>query len=166
MTRLLPFLMVLVTTVASAKDLSEFSEPSDDYLVTARHVSEGPIVNGQIVMWVGKVEDVSVRQRADGATTLEWFCEQHLFEVAPQLPLVEPLLLKAEPTGHFVITLHLPTLSVSEVEEKIVKSLKSPAWVLVRGEPVFAEEWKGIKAVFLHSLTATVSDTVKVELAK
>lgn len=166
MTRLLPFLFALIASAASAKDLGQFSVPTDDYLATARHVFEAPKVEGQIVMWVGKVEDVSVRQRPDGATTLEWFCEQHSFEGDPKLPLAEPLLLKAEPSGYFVITLHLPTLSVAEVEEKIVKPLKSPAWVLVRGEPVFSEPWKGVNAVFLHSLAATVSDTVKVELAK
>ena len=36
-----------------------------------------------------------------------------------------------------MVSLNLPTLSVKEAKEKMVAQLKSPAWVLVRGEPVF-----------------------------
>ena len=99
-------------------------------------------------------------------TVLEWFCEQHPFKSAPKLPLVEPLLLQTEPVGHFVVTVNLPTLSVTEVQEKILKPLKGPTWVIVRGEPEFVRTWKGVKAVFLHSRAAGFSDTLKVELLK
>jgi hypothetical protein len=163
-----PFLCILafLAGAAGAADLAQFYAPGDDFRATARHVSEAPIDRSQVVMWVGKVVDVSVHRRQDGVTVLEWLCEQHPFVSAPGMPLAEPLLLKREPAGHFVVTFNLPTLSVAEAREKIVKPLKSPAWVLVRGEPVFAETRKGMKAVFLHSRAATVSDTLKVELVK
>lgn len=166
MTRLLPYLLAFLSAVAGAKEFPQFSSSGDDFLATAQQVSEKPIVDGQVVVWVGKVVDVSVYRKDDGATAIEWTCEQHPFQSLPEMPLTEPLRVKPEATGHFVVTLNLPDLSVAEAEEKLVKSLKSPAWVLVRGEPVFAEARKGIKAVFLHSLAAALSDTLKVEIAK
>jgi len=160
------YLLAFFASVASAADLKQFASPGDDLQVTARKVSETPIVRGPPVVWVGKVLDVSVRRRDDGVTVLEWFCEQHPFRSAPKLPLVEPLLLKTEPAGHFVVTIQLPNLSVTEVQEKIVKPLKAPTWVVVRGEPVLVRAWKGTRAVFVHAIAAGFSDKLQVELPK
>jgi hypothetical protein len=161
---LLPVLFL--AGAASATDLGQFLSASDDFRVTARQVSAAPLATGRIVMWVGKVVDVSVSRKEGGPTVVEFLCEQHPFASTPKLPLADPLRLKAKPAGHFVLTLNLPTLSVAEAEEKVVKPLNSPAWVLIRGEPLFAETRKGTNAVFLHARNATVADTLRVDLVR
>ena len=166
LTRLLASSLIFLAGAASATDLGQFLSAGDDIVVTAQQVSAAPIDTSRVVMWVGKVVDVSVSRKDGGPTVVEFLCEQHPFASAPRLPLADPLRLKAGPTGHFVLTLNLPTLSIAEAQEKVVKPLKSPAWVLVRGEPQFAAARKGMKAVFLHARNATVMDTLRAELVK
>jgi hypothetical protein len=166
LTRLLASSLLFLAGAASATDLGQFLSAGDDFRVSAQQVSAAPIDASRIVMWVGKVVDVSVSRKEGGPTVVEFLCEQHPFALAPKLPLADPLRLKAGPTGHFVLTMNLPTLSVAEAQEKVVKPLKSPAWVLIRGEPQFTGTRKGMKAVFLHARNATIASALQVELVK
>lgn len=159
---LLAFLLLSATTLASAVDYSTFANQDDNFTITAAELTAANAENGPVLVWLGKVLGVSVYKNKDGITTIEWFCEQHPFYSEPNVPLSEPFAVQPIATGHFVVTLNLPTLTVKEAKKKMVDQLESPAWVLVRGEPVFVRAYKGTKAVFLHSLNAAISDTMKV----
>ena len=163
MLRIIILFSLLCSNSASAADLSAFFVDGDNRDITASKVIESKEEPDTIIMWVGKVSDISVYVNDDGATAIEWFCEQYPFAKQPTQPFEDPLMLLPDSSGHFVVTLNLPDLSVSEVKEKIIEPLESPSWVLVRGEPVLIRSYKGTPSVFLHSLGATVSDTLKVE---
>ena len=160
---LLACIFVLSATLASAADYSGFASYGDNFVVTADELIEANAEEGPILVWLGKVLDVSVYKKKDGTTAIEWFCEQHPFDSEPNIPLAEPFIVQSNATGHFVVSLNLPTLSVKEAKEKMVAQLKSPAWGLVRGEPIFVRAYKGTSAVFLHSLNAAISDTMSVK---
>src|ERR1700741_3957033 len=102
LTRLLASSVVFLAGAASATDLGQFLSAGDDFVITAEQVSSAPIDTSRVGMWVGKVVDVSVRRKEGGPPVVEFLCEQHPFASAPQLPLADPLRLKAKPTGHFV----------------------------------------------------------------
>lgn len=163
MLRIIVFLSIFYSSCVSAADLSAFLVEGDNTHITAADVIETNAERKAVIMWLGKVLDISVYVNDDGATAVEWFCEQYPFAKQPTQPFEDPLMILPETSGNFVVTLNLPTLSVSEAKEKIIGALKSPTWVLVRGEPVFIRSYKGTPAVFLHSLNAAFSDTLKVE---
>jgi hypothetical protein len=160
---LLVCFLVIFTAHSRAGDYSSFASAGDSFAVSASQLIDGNTKEAPILVWLGKVLDVSVYTNKDGVTAIEWFCEQHPFNSEPKLPLSEPFIVQANASGHFVVSLNLPTLSIAEAKEKVVAPLKSPAWVLVRGESVFVRAYKGTNAVFLHSLNAAVSDTMSVK---
>lgn len=159
---LLACIFVLFATFARAGDYSAFASPEDNFKVTAIQLIEENVEKGSVLVWLGKVVDASVYKNKDGAT-IEWLCEQHSFNSDVHIPLAEPFIVKATATGHFVVILNFPMMSVEEAKEKIVAPLKSPAWILARGEPQFVRSYKGTSAVFLHPIKAIVSDTMRVE---
>lgn len=163
---ILALMLAFFACHAWADDYANFSAAGDNFVSTASQLLESNLKEKAAVVWLGKVLDVSIYKNKDGATSIEWLCEQHAFDSKPNLPLKEPFIVRSVPSGKFVITLNLPTLTIDEAKEKVVNGLKSPSWILVHGEPVFVQKFKESNAVYLHSLNAAISDTMVVKYAK
>ena len=162
MFRALILVFALNSAVAGTPDYEDFLKEGDDIVTSANEIIHNDLKRNGVLVWIGQVIDVSISKNEDGATSIEWFCEQYPLEKPLPTRLKEPLRVEGKSTGNFVLTLSLPNLSIEQAREKIADQLESPTWVLVRGEAVYVKPYKGIPAVYLHSLNAALSDTLEV----
>ncbi|MEO7622494.1 MAG: hypothetical protein ABIS30_05455 [Gallionella sp.] len=109
---LLACFLIFLSIQSRAADYSSFASASDNFDATATKLIAANAKNESVSVWLGKVLDVSIYKNKDGITVIEWFCEQHLFEFEPKLPLTEPFIVKTDTTGNFVVSLNMPTLTV------------------------------------------------------
>jgi hypothetical protein len=115
------------------------------------------------VVWFGKVKQRVVFQNQQGTTVAMWLCEQHRFKNPGVEALKEPLEVIDSGSGHFVVSLQLPTLSPEQAYENILSKVKEPSYIVLQGRPVQIGEFKGgIPAIMLDARKTYISDEILV----
>lgn len=167
MKRVIAVLMLLVSSAAYSKDYSGMLAGHDiSWSITANDMQHD-LRRDKTVFWLGVVKRVMVARNPSGKTTVTWLCEQHSFLKRGNSAAIEPVEVKSRPTGFFVVSMLMPSLSPDEVRRNVLDKLKEPQYVLLVGSPEQAGKFKGgVESVMMHADQFQISDEMIVRFVK
>ena len=115
------------------------------------------------VIWFGKVVGTRIYPNQEGGTSIEWLCCQYPF-ISPSIDaLSDPIKVKKDPEGYFVINLILPTVAPGEARDKITSQMEDPTYALVSGSGVYVNNIGFTDAIFLKTDKLVLGDEFEVE---
>jgi hypothetical protein len=119
------------------------------------------------ILWVGRIEDINVYINDQKETVIEFLCRHLTLVKSGPTGVAEPLQVKDRETGFFVITIRSPELPFEKASELREENKKTRHFAVALGEPVdrrfFSVERS---AVYVHSVKAMMSDTLRVNIIK
>ena len=119
------------------------------------------------ILWVGPIEDINVYINDQKETVIEFLCRHLSLVKSGPAGVTEPLQVKDRQTGFFVITIRSPELPLQKALELQEENKKKRHFAVVLGEPVDRRFFSvGRSAVYVHSVKAMMSDTLRVNIIK
>lgn len=159
----LSLFLLLIPSLSFAKDYKEIYLGNEVQWETSAAELADNFNTEKNILWFGKVEATQVYSNQEGVTSIEWLCSQFPFVNPSVEALADPIIVKKQATGYFVISLILPTLTQEEAKKNILNEMKEPTYALVSGVGVYVKKVGNNDAVFLKSEKLIFSDDFAVQ---
>lgn len=116
------------------------------------------------ILWVGPIEEINAYTNDRKETVIEFLCRHLSLVKSGPTGVVEPIQVKDQDTGYFVISLR-SAMPLEKALEFRKENKKKRHFAAVLGEPVDRRFFlTGQLAVYVHSEKATMSDTLRVNI--
>jgi hypothetical protein len=118
------------------------------------------------ILWVGPIEELNVYTNDQKETVLEFLCRHLSLAKAGPIGVVEPIKVRDQHTGYFVISIRT-TMPLNKALEFREEMKKKSHYAAVLGQPVDRRFFStGQLAVYVYSEKAKMSDRLRLNIIK